>query len=59
MLEQLRDRLERLLAITLRAAAGPDVDPLVLLAVIEDIDERARRPGISDDELAQLLREVA
>ena len=58
-LEQVRNRLERLLAITLRAAAGKDCDPLVLLKVIEEIDERAQKPGADWDELAALLRDTA
>lgn len=57
-LEHVRQRLERLLALTLRAAAGNDCNPLVLLAVIERIDELAQKPGASYDELAQLLRDT-
>lgn len=58
-LEHVRQRLERLLAITLRAAAGNDCDPLTLLKVIERIDEEAQKPGADYDQLAQLLRDTA
>lgn len=58
-LEQVRNRLERLLAITLRAAAGNDCDPNVLLAVIEHLDAEAQKPGADYDKLAQLLRDAA
>lgn len=57
-LEQVRRRLERLLAITLRVAAGDDCDPHTLLRVIEQLDQEAER-GRTIDELAQLLRETA
>ncbi len=56
-LEHVRQRLERLLAIALKAAAGNDCDPQVLLRVIEQLDAEAER-GRSLDELAQLLQET-
>jgi hypothetical protein len=41
-LEEINDRLYRLLALTLQVAtAGRDVDPCTLLAVIEDMDRIA------------------
>lgn len=58
-LEHVRNRLERLLAITLRAACGPDHDPVALLHVIERIDDLAQHPGADYDQLAQLLRDTA
>lgn len=57
MLEHIQARLERLLAITLRAAAGNDCDPLTLLKVIERLDEEAGKPGADYDKLAQLLHD--
>ena len=57
-LEHVRRRLERLLAIALRAAAGNDCDPVVLLTVIERIDEESQRPGADYEELALLLRDA-
>jgi len=58
-LDAVRHRLERLLAIALRAAAGNECDPAVLLSVIEEIDRKAQEPGADYDQLAQLLKETA
>jgi len=60
MLERERARLERLLALALRVAAGDECQPLTLLAALERIEEEIRRPrsGRTIDELADLLRET-
>lgn len=51
-----RARLERILALILRVACnGNDLDPLVLLAVTEELDEAAQR-GIDHERLLALLR---
>jgi hypothetical protein len=53
-LEQVRQRLERLLALTIRVAAGNDVDPVTLLQAIERMDDLAHQDELQ--QLTELLR---
>lgn len=59
-LERQRDRLQRLLTLAVRAAAGKDCEPLVLLRALEEMLDTADTipNGPSIDELVQLLRET-
>ena len=58
-LERERSRLERLLAIALRAATADNVEPLSLLAGLEDLDRAVEQDAAEIDELVQLLRDTA
>lgn len=57
-LERVNAKLWRLLADAAVLIAGPDVDPLVAVRVLEGMDEIRgdRRRAWTDDELVQLLR---
>ena len=57
-LERERERLERLLALSLRVAThGTDVSPTALLSVLEDVDRPSQPFPI--DRLLSVLRETA
>ena len=55
-LDRQRVRLDRLLALALRVAAGQHCDPLVLLRVLEQMLDVADATDV--DELVQLLRDT-
>lgn len=61
-LEELNGLLFRLLGLAVEVAtAGSTVDPLALLALLEDIDRAMQqpRPGLSDERMTELLRQAA
>jgi hypothetical protein len=58
-LEQTRARLERLLAITARVAAGDECDPYTLLRAIELLDDETQKNTEDYEALTRLLRETA
>ena len=58
MLEHERAKLERLLARALQIAAGTESEPLVLLAVLEEIDRLVAKPAPTIEELVLVLRET-
>ena len=57
-LELQRTKLERLLGRALQIAAGSECEPLVLLAVLEEIDRLAAKPAPTIEELVVVLRET-
>lgn len=62
-LEQHRNQLERLLAWTLQIAAGRKCEPLVLLAVLEEVDRRVQADecdwGLSVSDMERVLGKEA
>lgn len=58
-LERHRDQLQRILILALQmAVSNSGVNPLELLAVLEDADREIEKPKLSDN-LVRLLRETA
>lgn len=56
-LEIVRRRLERIIALLLRVAAGDDCDPIVLLGVIQDLDLAAHHAILEARQVIQLEQE--
>ncbi len=46
----------RLIGLAVQVAAGDECEPIALLQVLEQLDERAQNRGASIDDLAAILR---